>query len=113
MSETCLFCKIADGEIKAQIVAETQRALAVRDIAPKAPMHCLVIPRAHIASLNDTDDAALLGELMLLAGRVARQEGIADSGYRVVVNTNKDGGQTVFHLHLHVMGGRRMEWPPG
>ena len=113
MNDSCLFCKIARGEIKADVVAHSKSSLAFRDIAPKAPVHCLVIPREHVASLDAATDAALLGDMMTLAATVARQEGIAESGYRVVANTNGDGGQTVFHLHLHVMGGRSMTWPPG
>lgn len=113
MSGDCLFCRIASGEVPAGLVAETEDAVAFRDISPKAPLHVLVIPRRHIASLNEADDAQLLGRLLALAANVARDEGIAESGYRIIINTRADGGQTVDHLHIHVMGGRHMEWPPG
>ncbi len=114
MSDTsCLFCRIVDGEIPATIVAETAFAIAFRDIAPKAPVHVLVIPRRHIGSLSEATDAAELGELAMLAADVARQEGIAESGYRVVTNVGEDGGQSVGHLHWHVLGGRALGWPPG
>ena len=109
----CLFCKIARGEIPATVVRREGRLVAFRDIAPQAPTHLLVIPAAHVASLNEATDAGLLGEMMALARDLARQEGLADRGYRVVLNTNDDGGQTVFHLHLHLLGGRAMHWPPG
>jgi histidine triad (HIT) family protein len=112
MSDT-IFARIVRGEIPAQIVAETANALAFRDIAPQAPVHILVIPKLSVATLDDVDDAALLGELLALARDVARQEGLAEAGYRVVINTRDDGGQTVPHLHLHVLGGRALTWPPG
>jgi histidine triad (HIT) family protein len=110
----CLFCKIRDGAIPAKIVAETPNALAFRDIAPQAPTHVLVIPRKHLVSLHEasTDDAMLIGELHLLAQKIAKDEGLT-SGYRTVLNTGRDAGQTVFHLHLHLLGGRTMTWPPG
>ena len=113
--QTCLFCKIVAGEIPAAKVYEDERALAFRDINPQAPTHALVIPRAHIASLNEAEesDEALLGHLLLVAARVARDAGHAEGGYRTVVNTNADAGQTVFHIHVHVLGGRRLSWPPG
>lgn len=113
MPENCLFCKIVSGEIPAMILVDTDDALVFRDINPQAPYHVLVIPKRHVASLNEADDAVDLGNLMRLAARVVAEEGIAESGYRVVVNTNADGGQTVGHLHLHVLGGRHMTWPPG
>ena len=113
MPEKCLFCSVARGEIPADIVTERDDAVVFRDISPKAPSHLLVIPRRHVASLDDADDARELGSLLRLAADVARDEGLAESGYRVVINTNDDGGQTVRHLHLHVLGGRRMTWPPG
>jgi histidine triad (HIT) family protein len=112
MSDT-IFGRIARREIPADIVAESTRCIAFRDVAPQAPVHVLVIPKEPHATLNDVDDASLLGELMTLARDVAKQEGLADDGYRVVINTNDNGGQTVFHLHVHVLGGRRMAWPPG
>ncbi len=113
MSHDCLFCKILRGEIPARLVGEPDDAVAFRDITPQAPVHILVIPRRHVDSLATADNEAELGRILSLAGRVARAEGIAESGYRVVINTNDDGGQTVHHLHLHVLGGRRMNWPPG
>ncbi|MDA0328498.1 MAG: histidine triad nucleotide-binding protein [Gemmatimonadetes bacterium] len=111
----CLFCKIVDGTIPAEVVHETESLIAFRDIGPQAPTHVLVIPRKHVASLDDArpEDRELLGELMLAAGAVARAQGIAESGFRTVVNTGVDGGQTVHHLHVHVLGGRPMHWPPG
>jgi histidine triad (HIT) family protein len=113
VSETCLFCRIARGEVPAKLVAETEQCVAFRDINPQAPVHVLVIPREHVASLNDAGDPALVGRLALLAAEIARREGIAGSGYRTVINTNADAGQTVFHIHLHLLGGRPMKWPPG
>lgn len=109
----CLFCKIARGEIPVQPIAQNDLALAFRDIHPQAPVHVLVIPRRHVASLDETTDGAELGAVMLLAAQVARDEGISASGYRTVMNTGNDGGQTVHHLHVHVLGGRAMGWPPG
>lgn len=113
MAADCLFCRIVAGEIPAKRVAENAHCIAFRDIGPQAPTHVLVIPRAHVASLNQVHSAELAGELLLMAAAVARSEGIADSGYRVVLNTNVDGGQTVYHLHVHVLGGRALHWPPG
>ena len=111
--QRCLFCRILAGEIPAKLVAETDDCVAFRDIDPKAPTHVLVIPREHVASLDEATDAAMVGRLALLAARIARDEGIAASGYRTVINTNADAGQTVFHLHLHLLGGRTLAWPPG
>jgi histidine triad (HIT) family protein len=110
----CLFCKMATGEIKPDVVAETDDVLAFRDINPQAPVHVLVIPKQHIATINDLSDehAELVGRLYLMAKRVAQQEGIAD-GYRTLMNCGERGGQAVFHIHLHVLGGRQMTWPPG
>jgi len=113
MADNCLFCRIARGEIPAKIVAEDPTCIAFRDVNPQAPVHVLVIPRAHVASLNEVTSPALLADLLQMAREVAKQEGIAASGYRVVFNTNSDGGQTVLHLHAHVFGGRHMAWPPG
>ena len=113
MADDCLFCRIARGEIPARLVAEDEHCVAFRDVNPQAPLHVLVIPRAHVATLNDADDPAVVGRLALLAARIARDEGVADAGYRVVINTNADAGQTVFHIHLHLLGGRQMKWPPG
>lgn len=113
--QNCLFCKIVAGTIPAAKIFEDERAVAFRDINPQAPTHALVIPRRHVASLNDAHatDEALLGHLLLVAARVAREEGHADGGYRTIVNTGADAGQTVFHLHVHVLGGRPLTWPPG
>ena len=113
MAGACVFCRIAAGEIPATIVKRGEGMLAFRDQNPQAPTHLLVIPTHHVATLNDTKDACLLGKLLGFARDLAREVGIAERGYRVVVNTNVDGGQTVFHLHLHVLGGRPMTWPPG
>lgn len=111
----CLFCKILDGEIPADIVYESDTAIAFRDINPQAPTHVLIIPRQHIATLNDIADGdqALIGSLYVAAREIAAAEGIADVGYRAVMNCNEAAGQTVFHIHLHLIGGRRLSWPPG
>lgn len=109
----CIFCKVVAGEIPAAVVKRGDGMLAFKDINAQAPTHLLVIPTHHVASLNDTTEPRLLGNLLAFARDLAREIGIADAGYRVVVNTNPDGGQTVFHLHLHLLGGRPMTWPPG
>lgn len=111
----CLFCKIIAGDIPADIVYETETTVAFRDINPQAPTHVLVIPRRHIATINDLDEAdrSLVGDMFLSAQHVAKEEGIADIGYRAVMNCNRAAGQTVFHIHLHVVGGRDLDWPPG
>jgi len=109
----CLFCKIARGEIPAGIVKRNDRLLAFRDINPQAPTHLLVIPIHHVASLENANEGALLGEILLFVRDLAREVGVAERGYRVVFNTNTDGGQTVNHLHAHLLGGRVMRWPPG
>lgn len=108
----CLFCRLVAGEIPAQIVYEDAHAIAFRDINPQAPVHVLVIPRVHVPSLAELTGEAC-GTLMDAINRVARQEGIAESGYRVVTNSGPDAQQTVFHLHWHVLGGRALGWPPG
>ena len=113
MSADCLFCKIIRGEIPAKLVADTADCIAFRDINPQAPVHVLVVPRGHVASLDELRDAELLGKIGLLAAEIARSEGIAASGYRTVINHGSDGGQSVAHLHLHLLGGRKMKWPPG
>jgi histidine triad (HIT) family protein len=113
MASDCIFCKIVAGEIPATLVKRTDRLVAFRDVSPAAPVHVLVIPIEHLASLADVQDGRLLGEMLMLARDIARDEKIADDGYRVVLNTNRNGGQTVFHLHLHLLGGRRLTWPPG
>lgn len=109
----CLFCKMASGVIKPNLVFENEEILAFRDIHPQAPLHVLVIPKRHIANLNDLDDAGLGGRLLQTAANIAKELGFDDSGYRTVINCNSDGGQTVHHLHLHVLAGRQMQWPPG
>ena len=113
MAESCLFCRIVRGEIPAKIVAETPECVAFRDVNPQAPVHVLVIPREHVASLNEATDPAQLGRLMTLAAEIARSEGFAERGYRTVVNTGPEAGQTVFHVHLHLLAGRRLGWTPG
>ncbi|MBL0889961.1 MAG: histidine triad nucleotide-binding protein [Gemmatimonadaceae bacterium] len=113
MSDTCIFCRIVAGTIPARIVAQNEVALAFRDLNPQAPVHVLVVPRRHVDSLAAADDAAEVGAVMALAAEVARLDGLAESGYRVVTNVGGDGGQTVGHLHFHVLGGRSMTWPPG
>jgi histidine triad (HIT) family protein len=113
LPQDCIFCRIVNREIPASIVAETDDCVAFRDVDPKAPVHVLIVPRAHIASLEDADDAATIGRLALLAADIAKREGISASGYRTVINTNGDAGQTVFHIHMHLLGGRKMGWPPG
>ncbi len=111
----CLFCKIAQGEIPATVVFEDNDVMAFRDIKPQAPTHLLIIPKRHIATINDTadTDAQLLGTMILRAKKLAEGEGLSDIGYRLVFNINSGGGQEVYHIHLHLLGGRQMTWPPG
>jgi histidine triad (HIT) family protein len=111
----CIFCKIASGEIPADVVYEDEHVVGFRDLNPQAPTHVLVVPRQHIATLNDLTegDADVVARMYLAAKLVAAADGIAERGYRTVFNCNADAGQSVFHLHLHVLGGRVMEWPPG
>ncbi len=113
--ENCIFCKIAAGMIPAHKVYEDDLAVAFHDITPQAPTHVLIIPREHLESLNDAgkSDQALLGHLLWLAPKIANQLGIAENGFRTCINTGGDGGQSVLHLHVHVLGGRPMTWPPG
>jgi histidine triad (HIT) family protein len=115
MSTDCLFCKIRDGQIPAAITYRDDHVFAFKDIAPKAPLHQLVVPLRHVARLvdADADDAALLGRLMLAGARLAREAGFGESGFRVVMNSGEEAGQTVFHVHLHVLAGRALQWPPG
>ena len=113
MTDSCLFCRIVRREIPATLVHEDEHTVAFRDIDPKAPTHILVIPRTHVPSLNDAADAEMLGRLMLVAKSLAASEGLAAGGYRTVVNTGADAGQTVFHIHLHLLGGRKLGGPPG
>lgn len=113
--EDCIFCKIADGQISTEKLFEDDRCVAFNDLDPQAPTHLLVIPKRHIDSLDKTSngDADLLGHLLLTAAAIARSRGFADDGYRTVINTNRDGGQTVFHLHVHLLAGRPFVFPPG
>lgn len=113
MTDDCLFCRITRGEIEAERVAEASAWVAIRDINPQAPTHVLVIPREHVPDLHSLSDRDLAGTLLVATARIAEQEGLAEEGYRVVANTNEAGGQTVPHLHLHLLGGRSMGWPPG
>lgn len=111
----CLFCKIVKGDIPASVVFEDNDIMAFRDINPQSPCHLLIIPKRHIATINDTNDhdEQLLGSMILKAKKLAQTEGINDTGYRLVFNINSGGGQEVYHIHLHLLGGRQMTWPPG
>lgn len=113
--QNCLFCRIIAGEIPGEFIHQDDRAVVLRDINPQAPTHVLVIPREHLESLDDASqkDEALLGHLLRLAARVANDQGLGESGYRTVINTGAGAGQSVFHLHVHVLGGRPLNWPPG
>jgi histidine triad (HIT) family protein len=113
MPDDCLFCRIVRHEIPATIVREDDDILAFRDIDPKAPTHVLVIPKVHVASLNTATDSAMLGRLLFAARDIAAEEGIEKAGYRLVINTGANAGQTVHHVHVHLLGGRYMSWPPG
>ena len=113
MSDSCLFCRIVRREIPATIIWEDAHTLAFRDLDPRAPTHVLVIPKVHVASLNEADDAVSIGRLSLAAAAIARAEGVSESGFRAVINTGPDAGQSVFHVHLHLLGGRKLAWPPG
>lgn len=114
-NQDCLFCKILSGEIPADVIYESDTAIAFRDINPQAPTHALIIPRKHIATINDIDeeDHALVGGLYAAAKEIALREGFSEEGYRAVMNCNEAAGQTVFHIHLHLLGGRQLGWPPG
>ena len=111
----CLFCRVVDRSIDVDVLHETEQLIAFRDIAPQAPQHFLVIPKQHIIPINDItlQNQAILGELFMAAQHLAKTHGFAEAGYRTVINCNADGGQTVFHLHLHILGGRVCQWPPG
>lgn len=111
----CLFCSIIDKKIPADILYEDDKVVAFRDISPQAPTHFLVIPRRHIATLNDLqgDDCELVGHIVHTAKTIAAEQGLAEDGYRVTMNCNEQGGQTVYHIHMHVLGGRQLQWPPG
>jgi len=110
----CIFCKIITQEIPATIIYQDEHVIAFNDIKPRAPIHKLIIPRKHIGTLNESEhaDTLVLGQLLQVAKQLANEAGIADSGYRVVMNCNPDGGQEVFHIHLHLLGGRQLSWPP-
>jgi len=111
----CVFCRIANREIPADLILETDTLVAFNDLNPQAPQHILLIPKKHIATLDaaGTGDQAALGDLLLAAAEIARDLGFAQTGYRTVVNCNQDGGQSVYHLHVHLLGGRALHWPPG
>jgi len=111
----CLFCGIVEGKVKANLVYQDDSIVAFKDIAPRAPVHILIITRKHLVSVSDIaeTDRALIGQIFQVAARLAREQGVADSGYRVVVNAGADAGQSVLHLHFHLLGGRQMTWPPG
>jgi histidine triad (HIT) family protein len=115
MSKDCLFCRIAAGEIPAKLIHQDADLVAIDDINPQAPLHALVLPRRHIATLNDLapDDDALVGSMVRRAAAIAAQHGYAERGYRTVFNCNAEAGQTVFHIHLHLLAGRGLRWPPG
>jgi histidine triad (HIT) family protein len=113
MASDCLFCRIVNKAVPATIVAENELCLAFRDINPQASTHILVVPREHVATLDEVKDPLLVGRLMVMAADIARREGIVASGYRTVINTNAGAGQTVFHVHVHLLGGRSFTWPPG
>lgn len=111
----CLFCKIASAELAADVIYEDKELMAFRDINPQAPSHVLLIPKQHIATIDEADSQheKLLGQMILTAQKIARQEGLSEAGYRLVFNVNRGGGQDVYHIHLHILGGRQMSWPPG
>ena len=115
MRPDCLFCRIIAGEAPARMVHQDERLIAIEDIHPQAPMHVLVMPRRHIATLNDLtpEDDGLVGEMIRRGAAIAGERGVAASGYRTIFNCNRGAGQSVFHIHLHVVGGRRLSWPPG
>jgi histidine triad (HIT) family protein len=115
MNDACIFCRIANGQIPAKLAHEDDRTVAFHDIDPRAPVHVLIIPRQHIAGVDhlDTTDVDLVGGMFLVARQLARELGVADSGYRLVVNSGADAGQSVDHLHMHLLGGRPLKWPPG
>ena len=111
--ENCIFCSIISGEITAEVLYSDEKVLAFRDVNAQAPEHFLVIPKEHIETANDATDESIMGRLMITASNVAKELGFAEQGYRLVMNCNSDGGQTVSHIHLHCLGGRQMTWPPG
>ncbi|HKX83798.1 MAG TPA: histidine triad nucleotide-binding protein [Pyrinomonadaceae bacterium] len=113
MSQDCIFCKIVSGEIPSTRVYENDTAIGFNDLNPQAPVHILIVPKVHVDSLDKASDPESLGRLLIAAAEIARRDGFAENGYRVVINTNVDGGQTVFHLHVHLLAGRPFVFPPG
>jgi len=115
MKPDCLFCQISDGKIPAKIIYQDEKAIAFNDINPQAPTHVLIVPREHIATINDLqkNHHELIGHLFQIAKNIAAEKGMSEDGYRVVMNCNKHGGQAVYHIHLHLLGERQMAWPPG
>ena len=111
--ENCIFCSIISGDISAEILYSDEKVIAFRDVNAQAPEHFLVIPKEHIATVNDANDESIMGRLIITAANVSKELGFAEQGYRLVMNCNSDGGQTVSHIHLHCLGGRQMTWPPG
>ena len=111
--ESCIFCSIISEDIPAEILYSDEKVLAFRDVNAQAPEHFLVIPKEHIATVNDANDESIMGRLIITAANVSKEFGFAEQGYRLVMNCNSDGGQTVSHIHLHCLGGRQMTWPPG
>jgi histidine triad (HIT) family protein len=111
----CLFCGIVEGRVKGEIVYRDESIVAFKDIRPQAPVHLLIVPRMHVATILDLEagDAAVVGQIFLVSAKLAREQGIADSGFRIVVNSGADAGQSVFHVHFHLLGGRHFRWPPG
>ncbi len=111
----CIFCDMIEGKLKADVVYESENVFAFKDIMPKAPVHILIIPKKHIPTLNDikVEDKLVIGEILLVAQEIAKKFGLSEKGYRTVFNCNQDAGQAVFHIHLHLLGGRRLLWPPG
>lgn len=111
----CIFCKIVSGDIPAEKVFENDHVIGFQDLNPQAPTHVLIIPKKHVSTINDLqdEDKALVGEMFMAARQIAADQGLAEKGYRTVMNCNEEAGQTVFHIHLHLLGGRRMQWPPG
>jgi histidine triad (HIT) family protein len=112
---TCIFCKIVKKEIPSKIIYEDEKVLAFEDIAPQSPVHILIIPKKHYSTILDVEEtnAELIGHVFMIAKKIARQKGFSEKGFRIVVNCNSEGGQTVYHLHFHILAGRQMQWPPG
>lgn len=111
--DNCLFCKIIAQDIRANIIYEDDEMLAFNDVNPQAPVHFLLIPKEHIATINDTNNTDIIGKLTIRASKIAKQQGFADAGYRLVMNCNENGGQSVYHIHLHCLADRKLSWPPG